>query len=83
MTAFDCKGWLYITLYELSAIASVTISHSEDHVHYWSISVPKEIKDFVNKNTSLTVDQVQYCIYFAYIYIAKYITLAMAGDSQD
>lgn len=58
MTTFECKGWLSIILHESSSIASVTVSHLEDHIHYWSISVPKEIKDFVNKNTGLTVDQV-------------------------
>lgn len=66
--SFKCKGWLNITLYEASNVALVTVSHEEDHIHYWNISVPKEIRDFIDTKAGFTVDQVHF-------YNIKFITM--------
>jgi hypothetical protein len=63
MDAFECHGWLHITIMDLENIAFVKISHRDDHVPYWSIDVPTDVVEFVRDNPKLTPGQV--CYYFA------------------
>lgn len=70
MTKFACKGWLYITLYESTNVASVRILHSEAHVHYWSVSVPAEVQEYVRSHPSLTPSQVR-------IHIVVYVCIKL------
>ncbi|KAJ7773593.1 hypothetical protein DFH07DRAFT_733290 [Mycena maculata] len=43
MESFPCNGWLHITMNDLEDVAWVKISHSDDHVPYYSIDVPPDI----------------------------------------
>ncbi|KAG6826876.1 hypothetical protein H0H92_014080 [Tricholoma furcatifolium] len=54
METFDCSGWLYIVIFMGSPVANVKLTHKEDHIPYWCIDVPDEVKDFVNANPNLT-----------------------------
>ncbi|KAJ7483071.1 hypothetical protein B0H11DRAFT_1723415, partial [Mycena galericulata] len=40
MEAFECHGWLHITIHDYEDIALVKIGHQDDHVPCWSINVP-------------------------------------------
>ncbi|KAM6491726.1 hypothetical protein JOM56_012766 [Amanita muscaria] len=57
MTAFQCNGWIYITLYEGSPVAFVKIRHEEEHIPYWSIDVPPEVKAYIKDNTGLNAPE--------------------------
>ncbi|KAJ7474159.1 hypothetical protein FB451DRAFT_1035258 [Mycena latifolia] len=57
MESFPCKGWLHITVTDGDNVAWVRISHSADHVPYYSIDVPPHIVDFVHENHKLTPGQ--------------------------
>ncbi|KAJ7575437.1 hypothetical protein C8J56DRAFT_801436 [Mycena floridula] len=53
MPAFQCSGWLHITLFDEADIAFVKISHDDDHVAYCNIAVPPEIQEYVKNNADL------------------------------
>ncbi|KAJ7212431.1 hypothetical protein C8J57DRAFT_1539110 [Mycena rebaudengoi] len=57
MDAFECGGWLHITINDWDDIAFVKIVHHDDHVPYWSIDVPADVADFVRHNPQLTPGQ--------------------------
>ena len=59
MDTFDCHGWLFITVTEGSDIVKVKFQHKDDHVPYWNIDVPKEVKDLVHNNPNMTPTQVR------------------------
>lgn len=59
MDGFNCSGWLHIFLNEADTIAFVKLTHEDDHVAYWCIDVPKEVCDFVFKNSHLSPGQVR------------------------
>ena len=52
MVTFDCKGWLYIYLDPLtdSDVAQITYKHCLDHIPYWCIDVPEEIRKLILDN---------------------------------
>ncbi|KAG6824654.1 hypothetical protein H0H92_006195 [Tricholoma furcatifolium] len=54
METFDCAGWLHILVFMGSPVVHVKLMHKEDHIPYWCIDVPAEVKDFVNANHNLT-----------------------------
>ncbi|KAJ7024145.1 hypothetical protein C8F04DRAFT_968359 [Mycena alexandri] len=58
MEAFECHGWLHITIHDYEDIALVKIGHQDDHVPYWSIDVPSDVVEFVRNNPKLTPGQV-------------------------
>lgn len=58
MDVFDCSGWLHIYLNENDTIAFVKLKHEDDHVAYWCIDVPKEVRSYVLKNCHLSPAQV-------------------------
>ncbi|KAJ7598463.1 hypothetical protein C8J56DRAFT_770700 [Mycena floridula] len=53
MPAFQCSGWLHITLFDETDIAFVKISHDDDHVAYCNIAVLPEIQEYVKSNPEL------------------------------
>ncbi|KIL55523.1 hypothetical protein M378DRAFT_17871 [Amanita muscaria Koide BX008] len=59
MTAFQCNGWIYITLYQGNPVAFVKIRHEEEHVPYWCIDVPPEVKAYIKDNTGLNAPEVE------------------------
>ncbi|KAG6808563.1 hypothetical protein H0H92_003721 [Tricholoma furcatifolium] len=54
METFDCSGWLHIVIFMGSLVAHIKVMHKEDHIPYWCIDVPDDVKDFVNANSNLT-----------------------------
>jgi hypothetical protein len=58
MDAFPCKGWLHITVNDGEDVASVSLSHADDHVPYYSIDVPAEVVDYVHGNHKLPLGEV-------------------------
>ncbi|KAJ7301424.1 hypothetical protein DFH08DRAFT_827548 [Mycena albidolilacea] len=57
MDAFKCHGWLHITIMDGENIALIKISHSDDHIPYWSIDIPTDVIAFVKQNPKLTPGQ--------------------------
>ena len=56
---FDCHGQLQIAILSPGdPVAFVKLIHRDDHIPYWNIDIPKEVRDFVLKNLSLTPQQV-------------------------
>ncbi|KAJ7500458.1 hypothetical protein B0H11DRAFT_1714586 [Mycena galericulata] len=57
MDAFECHGWLHVTVNDWDDIAFVKLLHQDDHVPYWSIDVPPDVVEFVRQNPKLTPTQ--------------------------
>ncbi|KAJ7307681.1 hypothetical protein DFH08DRAFT_720129, partial [Mycena albidolilacea] len=53
MDVFPRKGWLHVTVNNGEDIASASLSHTDDHVPYYSIDVPAEVVDYVYGNHKL------------------------------
>lgn len=53
MDVFDCSGWLHITITAGENVALVKLKHEDDHVPYWCIDVPMDVKAFVAANPNL------------------------------
>ncbi|KAJ7673679.1 hypothetical protein DFH06DRAFT_1081518 [Mycena polygramma] len=58
MDAFNCHGWLHITVFDGETTAFVKILHQDDHIPYWSIDVPADVVEYVRANSKLTTTQV-------------------------
>jgi hypothetical protein len=58
MDVFDCHGQLQIAIFNSGSVVFVKLIHRDDHIPYWNIDVPKDIRDFVVKNLNLTPQQV-------------------------
>jgi hypothetical protein len=58
MDVFDCSGWLHITVTTGEPVALVKMKHEDDHVPYWCIDVPQDVKDFIHANPDLNPSQV-------------------------
>lgn len=58
MAAFNCNGWLHITIWDNSSSALVRFKHENEHVPYWNIDVPSDTRDFIRNNLALTPTQV-------------------------
>ena len=58
VNTFKCKGWLHITITDLSDTAFVKIDHHDDHVPYFPIDMPQDVEDFVTNNAKMTLTQV-------------------------
>lgn len=58
MDRFACEGWLYVTLLDDSPeIALVSIKH-KSHVPYTDISIPPEVKVWLEQNKEKTASAV-------------------------
>jgi hypothetical protein len=57
MDIFDCSGWLHITITTGENVALVKLKHEDDHVPYWCIDVPADVKAFVLANPNLNPTQ--------------------------
>ncbi|KAJ6461783.1 hypothetical protein C8R45DRAFT_841955, partial [Mycena sanguinolenta] len=58
MITFDCHGYLYITTYDDSCNARVSLKHSDNHVVYQNRDVPQNVKEYIAANPDLTTSQV-------------------------
>ncbi|KAF8879441.1 hypothetical protein CPB84DRAFT_1631293, partial [Gymnopilus junonius] len=58
MESFQCHGWLHITAWPESNIVLAKLSHEEDHVDYWSVDLPSEVKEMVKNHPDLNATQV-------------------------
>ncbi|KAJ7222026.1 hypothetical protein C8J57DRAFT_1731677 [Mycena rebaudengoi] len=54
MDAFKCHGWLHITINDWDNTAFIKILHHDDHVPYWSIDVPADVMELMQRNPKLT-----------------------------
>ena len=66
MDVFDCSGWLHITITAGKCVAIVKLKHEDDHIPYWCIDVPADVKAFVVQNPSLNPTQASLSHAFGY-----------------
>ncbi|KAF9476024.1 hypothetical protein BDN70DRAFT_935408 [Pholiota conissans] len=58
MKSFDCNGWLNIKVWDdCSHTVLIKLIHENDHVPYWKIDVPDDVKAFIDKNVAFTPTQ--------------------------
>ena len=64
MYTFECRGWLHITIMDDTDIALVKYNHEDDHVPYWDVEIPLDIKEFISNNVQMKPTQVSavYCV---------------------
>lgn len=61
MVGFDCDGWLHIFLTaEARGVAHIKYKHVDDHVPYWLVGVPEDVKQFVKDNSKLPMSKVHF-----------------------
>lgn len=58
MPAFECGGWLHVTVSESSPVVVVKLKHDTAHTPYFDIDMPSEIIDYVVKNDELPIVKV-------------------------
>lgn len=58
MSAFDCKGWLHVTVEDGIPDVLVKIHHNDDHAPYSDIDVPPDVRRYIVSNSKMTVAQV-------------------------
>jgi hypothetical protein len=54
MYSFECKGWLYITIFDGEPFATVQLKHDTDHATYAGHDVPPDIRKYVEANCKLS-----------------------------
>ncbi|KAF8587588.1 hypothetical protein K439DRAFT_1547853 [Ramaria rubella] len=47
MLAFDCNGWLHVTVEDGNRHAHIKVQHKDDHVPYSVISLPDDVKRLI------------------------------------
>ncbi|KAL0569697.1 hypothetical protein V5O48_012270 [Marasmius crinis-equi] len=57
MDSFDCNGWIHVTIFEGSDEAFITVTHEEDHVHYWRVDIPDDVRSYIEANLALKPNQ--------------------------
>jgi hypothetical protein len=82
MDAFECRGWLFITLFHGIDIAWLTFQHKDPHVPYYRIDVDDDVKEFIRNNPLLKPTQVstKYLFYLAY---QTYLPPVVGPDSKN
>ncbi|THU75985.1 hypothetical protein K435DRAFT_601431, partial [Dendrothele bispora CBS 962.96] len=56
MHSFHCEGWVTVTIGgDLKHCAFIQLKHKVDHGPYYSIEVPSEVKEYVLKNSEMTL----------------------------
>lgn len=58
MPAFECRGWLHVTVSDSSSAVVVKLKHDAAHAPYFDINMPPEITAYVAKNHELPLVQV-------------------------
>jgi hypothetical protein len=58
MDAFNCHGWLHISLSEVDNVANVKIDHRDDHIPYVPIDILEDVKELIISNPKWTPTQV-------------------------
>ncbi|KAF9474402.1 hypothetical protein BDN70DRAFT_767677, partial [Pholiota conissans] len=59
MSSFHCNGWLNIKVWDDSLdTVLVKLTHKSDHIPYWKIDVPDNIKSLVYEKIELTPTQI-------------------------
>jgi len=56
MDAFECRGWLFVTVHDGRSVVNIKIEHKEDHIPYCVISIPEDIRERIitHRKESLT-----------------------------
>ena len=75
MCSFECDGWLHITIDDWMMDAAITIQHKDDHIPYFVIGLPEDVKKLISDRCKENVMQV----YFPCQYILL-ICVLMAYD---
>ncbi|KAK1222979.1 hypothetical protein PQX77_014179 [Marasmius sp. AFHP31] len=57
MAAFECKGWLHITVFKDIEEAHINFRHKDQHVHYYRIDIPEDVKKYVADNVAMRPGQ--------------------------
>ncbi|KAJ6458442.1 hypothetical protein C8R45DRAFT_843769, partial [Mycena sanguinolenta] len=57
MDAFQCHGWLHVTINDWDNVAFIKILHKDDHIPYWCIDVLPDVAEFIRQNSKLTSGQ--------------------------
>lgn len=76
MESFPCGGWMHITITEGDPSAFVRFKHQDDHVHYWNIDIPSDIKSYVQENMSMNPTQVS-LIMLVKVYLSNIIVIKL------
>ena len=58
MDAFDCHGWLHITILDGVSGIAIQVEHKEDHISYCAIAVPEDIKNMIIKRRKESITQI-------------------------
>lgn len=62
MDAFKCSGWLHITLFDSGTVGWISMKHLDDHIPYFRIDLPDDVKAFVRDNLKLKPAKVRYTL---------------------
>ncbi|KAK7000818.1 hypothetical protein R3P38DRAFT_3217993 [Favolaschia claudopus] len=57
MDAFDCHGWVHVTVLSGQNTSRVKVSHHDDHIPYYCIDIPADIQEFIRANLKLNPSQ--------------------------
>lgn len=61
MAAFDCHGWLYITITEnppSTWTAYIRVTHTQDHPPYVDVSLPDDVKEMIRRGKDIPMKKV-------------------------
>ena len=58
INTFKYKGWLYITITDLSDMAFVKIDHHNNQIPYFPIDILQDVENFITDNVKMTPIQV-------------------------
>ena len=58
MCSFECDGWLHITIDDRTMDAAIVIQHKDDHIPYFVIGLPEDVKKLISDRCKENVTQV-------------------------
>ncbi|PPQ85367.1 hypothetical protein CVT26_000899, partial [Gymnopilus dilepis] len=58
METFSCQGWIFVTIVDGESEAFVKFRHDVKHVPYWTIDIPSQVQEFIQKNIDLGPDKI-------------------------
>ncbi|OCH84270.1 hypothetical protein OBBRIDRAFT_712975, partial [Obba rivulosa] len=58
MEAFECQGWIHLTIDDRQPKVHVKVSHAKDHVPYTYVNIPDDIRTMVASSPHMMVSQV-------------------------
>ena len=63
MPTFDCGGWLHITLSENTTRSLIKMDHHNNHMPYWEIDIPEDVKAMIINGKDKRPSQVRELIF--------------------